>query len=366
MNKKGTSKKKFWLWGSLLLLFIVLGIGVYLFNQITAYQHISFGHITDEELGISEPIIESPQVEKNRTEQEVAEGEPSKWNNKIFNVALFGLDRRSAIQVGRSDSIMILTVDFKHNKIKLTSLMRDLEVPIDGHGSSKLNHAYAFGGPQLAIKTINQNFGTDIRDYVAVDFFTLEAIIDAMGGVPVDVKKNEVDMVNKYMDETARIQKKEPRYLKESGMQNLNGMQAVAYSRIRSVGNGDFERTERQRRVLAALIERVREQGVSSIPSLLMKVMPHVETTLSRSDILSLAFKYFSEGTMPLEQERFPIDGLWKAGRGAGGLWIIEVNINDLKKQIEKYIFEDIPPDISKETVEEGEGNRYSCYDSKV
>lgn len=343
-TKRYKRRKLFFIILAILVVANGIAIGTYIYKA-TNYDYVVFD-LTDEELGIETTTQATPPSSEPAppTEEEIAAEESVKWDDKIVNIALFGLDRRSTSDNSRSDSMMILTLDFKHHKVKLTSLMRDMEVAIDGHGRSKLNHAYAFGGAGLAVKTINQNFGTDIRDYVSVDFFTLEKIIDAIGGVSIEVKEAEIDMINKYMDETARIQGTKPVYLKIGGLQTLNGMQAVSYARIRYVGNGDFERTERQRKVLSAMIDKAKSQGVSEIPSMLMKVSPYVESTLTRSDILSIAYKYFTDGNMTLEQERFPIDGTWKAGTGSGGAWIMDVDAKELKKQIEDYIFNDVDP----------------------
>ncbi|MFF2532301.1 LCP family protein [Brevibacillus sp. NPDC058079] len=335
-------KERIWIVVVVLLLASIFA-GCYAINKLTAFQHVSLDR-SDEALGIEDQRNPIEETKPTPTKEEQVNDETNKWNGKIVNIALFGLDRRSSKEVARSDSIMILTIDFQHNKIKLTSLMRDMDVPIEGHGTSKLNHAYAYGGAKLAIKTINQNFGTDIRDYIAVDFFTLEKIIDSIGGVPINVKEKEIKLVNEYMNETSRIQNKKPTYLKSSGFQTLNGMQAVSYARIRYVGNGDFERTERQRTVLMAMINKAKEQGVSAVPSLLLEVTPYVETTLERSDILSLAYKYFKEGDMQIEQERFPLDGTWKSGRNRSGGWVMDVDMTKMKEVIRNYIYRDIDP----------------------
>jgi LCP family protein required for cell wall assembly len=347
-KEKNSKKKKTWIGLCVLITITILITGVFTVNSIFSYNHVSIDK-SDEALGINtmQDIPQEtvpPMTPKPLTQDEIAEKESIKWNGQIINIALFGLDRRSSKEVGRSDSMMILTVDFQNNKIKLTSLMRDLDVPIENHGTSKLNHAYAYGGAELAIKTINQNFGTDIRNYVAVDFFTLEKVIDAIDGIKIDVKEKEIDMINKYIDETARIQNKKPTYLTTSGRQSLNGMQAVSYARIRYVGNGDFERTERQRNVLTEMIEKVRSEGSSAIPSLLLKVTPNIETSLDHSDILSMAYNYFKVGSMKTEQERFPIDGSWKAGRNKSGGWVMEVDMDEMKSKIQSYIYKDIDP----------------------
>lgn len=331
-NEKGKRKRAMVI-GFLVCLVIALGTGVYLWHKATNYQHVTIQK-SDKALGITSS------QSKSQTEEETAK------RNDIVNIALFGVDRREKGERGRSDAMMIATVDFKHDKLKLTSLMRDMYVPIEGHGNDKLNSAYAFGGAELAIKTINQNFGTDIRDYVTVDFFTLEKIIDSLGGVMIEVKPEEVAMLNDQMKETARIEKKPIIPVSTAGYQQLNGMQAVSYSRIRHVGNGDFERTERQRLVLASLMETVKQQGKSAIPQLLFDVTPELETSLSQSTLLSLSYEYYKHQPMPLEQQRFPMDGQWKAGWTKNRAWIMEADVAQIKEELTKYVYEDQLPTL--------------------
>lgn len=310
--------------------FIVFGsIFAYIWVQLSSYRHVTIDR-SNESLGITEPPPKPEKVAEQRRED-------------IIHIALFGVDRRSEKDLGRSDAMMIATIDFKHDKIKLSSLMRDIYVPIEEYGHTKLNHAYAYGGAELAIKTINQNFGTDIRDYVTVDFFTLEKIIDAIGGIELLVKEEEIEAINHFMEETARIQNKEVIPIVESGIQRLNGMQAVSFARIRSVGNGDFERTDRQRQVLSAILQEVKRQGSSAIPSLLLKISPHIETSLDQGTILSLGYEYFKHQPMELEQQRFPLDDEWQSMR-INGVWYMDANIEELREKIQAYLYEDISP----------------------
>src|SRR5699024_9711213 len=145
-------------------------------------------------------------------------------DNKTMNIALFGLDKGQDGEGSRSDSIMIASVDKHHKKIKLTSIMRDTYVEIEDRGMDKIGHAYAFGGPELAMKTINQNFNMNIRDFVSIDFSGFQKIIDAIGGVEIDVKPNEVSHVK----------------IDGSGLQTLSGEQALAYSRLIKTDNVDY------------------------------------------------------------------------------------------------------------------------------
>lgn len=321
----------------LLVLLSVLGIMggcVYAtLNQITEVKIDK----SNEALGIEDIQDDITPIENTDKKSDEPKG---KNRNDIINIALFGLDRRNEKEVSRSDAIMILTVDFKHKKIKLSSIMRDTYVEIENYKAQKINHAYALGGAQLAIKTINQNFGTDIRHFASVDFFALEEIIDILGGVNLPIKKSEISNINTYIKEVATLSNKEPEYLTEEGEQVLNGLQAVAYARIRSVGNGDFERTERQRRVLTQLIATGQEKGISKIPELATKVLPLVETNFTKSEILEMAFDYFRNQPMTIEQKRFPIDNHYKTDMSTG-VWYIKADFEETKKDIYEFIYED-------------------------
>ena len=319
---------------SLLLGMIVIGGAGFLYvqNQI---NHVEIDK-SDEALGIKEQPKTSVTDKKDETESE----KPlDAYQDRIINIALFGVDRRSAGEEGRADATMILTVDFKHNKLKLSSLMRDMYVEIDGYNKTKFNHAYAYGGAPLAIKTINQNFDTDIRDYVTVDFFTLEKIIDEIGGIELEVKDEELPLINRHMQEVAKIQGEQGVELHRSGLQTLNGKQAVAYARIRYVGNGDFERTERQRRVLSQMVKKVEGLSKSELPGLVMQILPHVETSLDTNTIIDMGVKYLTEGIHEMEQDRFPRDGAWETLRINGG-WYMNVDMEQTTSDIAEFIYE--------------------------
>ncbi|MDM0773816.1 LCP family protein [Clostridium perfringens] len=165
----------------------------------------------------------------------------------ITNILLLSSDARPGEDVSRSDSIMILTIDNINKKLKVTSLMRDMLVKIDGHGEEKLNHAFAYGGPTKTIETIQNNFGIKLNNYVIVDFSAFVKVIDAINGIEVTVKDYELDELNKYILDGGGS---EEDLLPSPGTYNLNGYQALSYARIRKVGNGEYERTERQRAVL--------------------------------------------------------------------------------------------------------------------
>jgi polyisoprenyl-teichoic acid--peptidoglycan teichoic acid transferase len=277
----------------------------------------------------------------NEAQQKIEQEDP---NNQIVNIALFGVDRRSQNEASRSDSLMIATIDKKHKKIKISSIMRDSYVDVPGHGKTKITHAYAYGGAQLAIRTLNENFQLNIKDYITVDFFSLEKIINALGGVQINVTKEELSLINEYVTETAAIEKVTPPVLPKAGLQKLNGMQAVAYSRIRHTAGGDYERTERQRTVLTALFNKVQEGGVTKYPSIVSTVLPFTETSIDKLDMISMGTSVLTSGTKTLDQERFPLDNQGK-GQTINDIWYLVFNIKTTADQIHKYIYDDIKPE---------------------
>ncbi|AUM88661.1 LytR family transcriptional regulator [Clostridium botulinum] len=265
------------------------------------------------------------------------------YGDDVINIAFFGLDRRKKEEPSRSDAVMILSLDKKHKKVKLSSIMRDSYVDIEGHGKTKLNHAYAYGGPELAIKTINSNFKLNIRDFVAVDFYGLEKIIDTVGGVEIPVRSDEIKYINSYMQGTAKVENKAVQEVQNPGLQNLNGMQAVAYARIRYTSGGDYERTERQRTVLTAIMNKIKKLGPTEFPKVVSVLITNVESSLSSTEIIKMGTSAFALGIDNVEQQRFPLDNYCE-GKLIDGIYYLLFNEEKTIDQMYKYIFEDIKP----------------------
>lgn len=258
---------------------------------------------------------------------------------KIINVALFGIDATDG-SVGRSDATMVATLDPIHDKLKLTSFMRDSYVYIDGHGQDKLNHAYAFGGPELAIKTLNENFGLNIEDFITVNFSSLPIIIDKLDGVDIEITNEELNYINSYISDINSKDGTSSPGIYSAGVQHLNGVQALAYSRIRYTAGGDYKRTERQRTVLNALFKKISSTSPASFNSLLNEILPLVQTSLSSTEILSMGTKVLSIGNN-LEQDRFPRDE-YAQGAMIDGVSYITFDIETTREQVRNYIFNDI------------------------
>ncbi|WP_066890563.1 LCP family protein [Clostridium nigeriense] len=280
-------------------------------------------------------------VKLNQDNLGIIEDEFKDYNNasKIKNIALFGVDATDG-EAGRSDSIMVATLDPVHNKLKLTSIMRDSYVNIDGYGDDKINHAYAYGGPELAIKTINENFGLNIQEFVSVNFSSLPIIINILGGVDIEITNEELEYINSYINDINKKDGTNSPHITSAGVQHLDGTQALAYSRIRYTSGGDYKRTERQRTVLAALFNKITSTSIASYNSLLNEVLPYVQTNLNAGDILSLGTKVLSIGNN-LEQDRFPRDG-YSEGAMINGTYYLTFDRETAKQQMRDYIFNDI------------------------
>lgn len=305
---KKRSKVVLWILGVVISILLVTIGGIYsygnhLFNKIEKIE------IDKSDVGIKDEVEEKL----------------SAYSDSVINIALFGIDAEDG-GVGRSDSIIIATIDTTHKKLKLTSIMRDSYVTIEGHGDDKINHAYAFGGPQLAIKTLNENFDLNIDDFVAVNFTTLPKIIDMLGGVTIDITSEEVSHIPG---------------IDTAGTYTLTGEQALAYSRIRYASGGDYVRTDRQRTVLSKVFEKILSINFTQYPSLLSEILPMVQTNLDYSEILNLGNEVLKMGVTTLEQERFPRDGYCE-GKMIDKIYYLTFDKENTVQQLHDYIFEDI------------------------
>ena len=231
----------------------------------------------------------------------------------VKNILLIGTDARSSDEDGRSDSMIVLSINTKKNRIVMTSILRDSYVEIPGHGSNRINSAYSYGQEDLLIQTIEQNFKIPIDSYVKVDFFSFIDIVDAVGGVEIDVSEEEKEWVNAYLNETNELLGKEfgDGYLTSAGVQTLSGKQALSYARIRYIGT-DFQRTERQREIITAVVDKVKSAGPSAITKIMDSVMPNVKTNMKHSELTLLVMKALTYVGFDMEQIHIPVDGTWK------------------------------------------------------
>ena len=239
-----------------------------------------------------------------------------KMEKGITNILLCGTDARPGETSSRTDSMMILTIDNKNKNLKLTSLARDTYVSTSEYGDIKLTEANAYGGINLLIEAIEQNFELDIQDYVIVDFYSFMDIVNTLGGITVDIKDNEISELNKFIPETYKFNtsnnKGEIKYIKESGVQKINGYQALAYCRIRKGGSGGaLERDRRQREVIQGMLDGISELSFIEYPKLVNTILPYVKTNMKPNRIIGIGSQVLKMGNLDINQMEFPItDGV--------------------------------------------------------
>ena len=206
----------------------------------------------------------------------------------VMNIALFGIDQKKG-SVGRSDAMLILSIDKDHNTIKLTSIARDSLVPIDGHGEEKLTHAWAYGHAKLALKTINQNYGMNITEYAYINFNEFIDAVDYLGGVYLELTPAEQAHLNQTImrRECENHYGYEPPLIPGDGRQLLNGVQALQFARNRTDGDGN--RTTRHQEVLTAVYERVKSQPLTKLPATISRMLRLCHTSLDSDTLTDLA-----------------------------------------------------------------------------
>lgn len=207
------------------------------------------------------------------------------------NIALLAVDSRNVkTNTGsRSDGIIILSINEKTKEAKLASIYRDTYMEVDGHGLTKVTHAYAYGGPSLTVGTLNKNLDLNISEFATVNFEGVANMIDAMGGIEIDVKQEELKQMNKYIKDTSKNTGISSSLLSHAGKQNLNGVQAVTYGRIRKLAGGDYKRTERMRTVIMTAFEKAKTMNITTLNKMIDEILPKVQTNISSTELVSLA-----------------------------------------------------------------------------
>lgn len=323
----------------ILIILAIVGGGTFLFinSKLSKVNGVNISK-KPSDLGINSQNFDDASIDKNYT-----------------NILLLGVDSRDPkVDPGLTDSIMILSIDKAHKKVKLTSLMRDMLIDnIQGEGATagtnkdRINVIYKQGGGgqaggQYAIKAINSNFDMNIKDYIKVDFGDFDKIVDAVGGVDIDISEDEVKVANNYIKEVAGLEGiTNPPYLTHGGLQHLNGIQALGYCRIRYVGDEDFQRTERQRTVLTAVFKKLSTLGITEASSMLDTILPNIETSLSSTDMLSDASYVILNKINTIDQFRLPED---KPGYNystyINGTYFLGWNKAANNADLHKFIFE--------------------------
>ena len=310
-------------------------------------------------------VLKADNIQKIKVDEEniVTKVNENVENNESLkgyrNIALFGVDSREG-DLGkgtRSDSIIIASINEETGEIKLCSVYRDTYLNLSNDSYNKCNSAYAKGGPEQAIIMLNMNLDLNITDYVTIGFDGLTDVIDALGGVYVDVSEAEIPHLNNYQismvgttsdgQTFTATEGKDYTAVTTAGYQKLNGLQATAYCRIRHVGN-DFERAERQREVLAAVMDQAQKASVSDLNKILDEVLPHVATSLDVDEMVGMladVTKYNITGS-----DGFPFESNRATGKvGSKGRCVIPNNLAQNVVMLHEFLFDEADYTVSKE-----------------
>lgn len=277
-KKKVTSrqrrKRMFILFVIEIVVISILLVGVFLMSKFNLMDHVD--------------------LDDNKIRNEALSQDTQDLMDDYTDIALFGLDNRETgnYSWGNSDVIMIVSINNKTNELSMVSVYRDTYLDVSAKGQeskfNKANSAFNRGGAEQSVFMLNNNLDLDIDDYVAFDFQAVSDAIDVLGGVEIDITEAEVKYINDYIDSTNDILDKSSRKLSGPGKHTLDGVQAVAYTRIRYTAGGDFKRAERQRTVIAAALNKAKTCDLKTLNKLVDVVFPEIETSMSAATMLQM------------------------------------------------------------------------------
>ncbi|MFR4002981.1 MAG: LCP family protein [Romboutsia timonensis] len=229
----------------------------------------------------------------------------------ITNILLVGTDGKYIEKWNRSDSMMVVTIDSKNKDIRISSIARDTYVDIPGYSTEKLTHAYAYEGIDLLKEVFKVNFNLDIDKYIAVNFVSFMDIMDELGGVEVNVEEKDIKEINKYIDACYGYYKnkdeKDKEYITKSGVQRLNGYQALAFSRIRYTDSA-FARDNRHREVAESVYKEFAQKGVETYKKCAEIILNNTKTNISPIEMMNLAYTVLKINDKDIDQFQFPLE----------------------------------------------------------
>lgn len=270
----------------------------------------------------------------------------------VQNIMLFGADNHAEDENGRSDSMILLSIDKKHHKLKQTSFLRDLYLTIPGYDEDRLNAAYSYGGAALAVETIEYNFGIKIDNYAMVDFSNFTAIIDAMGGIDLELTADEIDYINWQCWKNKQVETRHELniddytfYENDNGDEvakvHLNGRQALWYARDRDSAGSDFDRTSRQRIVINTIFAQLKSSNPFTLMRVLYEIAPLITTDMSKGNVISLGMGLISY--LGYEREELSIPGSDNfSNTWVGDAQVLTIDDMDYEKErLYQFVFEE-------------------------
>lgn len=351
MPEKGAKKKKRKTWiialvSTVLVLGVVAGAGYGVFHHyfnlmgrlesqapIAPDETVENLPEEDEEIPSLPPASEE-EIEKLEDELqnnlEQMEANSDLYKTDAFNLLLVGVDSRSDSMSGRSDCMIIVSINKKTKQVAMTSFLRDIYCSVPGHGNTRLNHSYAYGGTQLLKDTIKANFGISVDRCLVVNFYFVMDFVNAIGGIDLDLTADEIGVMNISLKGQNRLlgQPAGTDILSkdDAGTFHVNGNQALAYARVRYIGT-DFARTGRQRTVIIKCLDKAKKMGLGDINSLAEKFLPRVRTDLTEGDCATLLLMALNLSDYEMKTMAIPVDGSWNYAN-IRGMSVLTIDFN--------------------------------------
>lgn len=338
-------KKRIPLWGKILIVLasvlLVAGVGGYI---VIDYYYTQMNIDDGEEVERGEEYFDVDENTENLKEIDPSaiqldSATEAEKKAEVINVLICGEEAIHDSR-GRTDSIMIATINQKDNKLRLTSIMRDTYVKIPGFQDNKINAAYHNGGMKTLMETIKVNFGISVDGYVLVNFDSFQEIIDAIGGVDIELSAEEAA----YLNTTNYISERGNRRL-SAGINHMNGNQALGYSRVRYVSkdgqSGDFARTLRHRTVMTAIYKKMMQKSTLEIVAMIPDILPILTTNIEKSDIVSylMAGIAVRDKNPKLKTLNVPVEGGYKISRVRGMSVVLASPLDKNVEEMQKFIY---------------------------
>lgn len=343
-KKKGRAKRI--LCGFMSVILLICGSGMlYYYSLLNSLNYKELGNTASNNTDATTATI--PELESSYADGELLQ------NSKVLNVMLFGEDNSGSDQYGRSDTMIMLSIDNIHKKLKMTSFQRDTYVYIPGYGYNKINASYTYGGPTLSIQTIEANFGIKIDRYAVVDFSSFKKIIDTLGGVDIELTQDEIEYINyqmyknKQSDQWSTI-------TDSPGIVHLNGQEALWYARNRGLSIGedgneigidgdDWSRTSKQRKLLETIFESMKDADLGQIVSIVSSVGPLVTTNFKKDEITALVSHSLTYLDYDIVQFYIPSGDNWGYDNNTSAGSVIKIkDMETQRMDFAKFVYEDL------------------------
>lgn len=337
---------------------LVAGLGVYigfkiyigkmnLVNEAALLEPIET--VSLEELDEVDPDTEledAPKVEVETLEEVIRKNMeeysiPIKSDKDVLNILLIGSDTRTSGKSGRSDAMIVVSVNKNTKKIVATSLLRDIYLQIPGASNNRINASFAYGGADLLMETIENNFKIEIDRYVSIDFYAFMKVVDIVGGINAQVTEKDIPIMNNYIKGLNVLTGAEEStdMITDSGNLSLNGLQSLAYVRNRYIGT-DFARTTKQREVLEKVFNKVKNSNIMELNQILNAVLPEITTNLKEGELFSLILNIPSYSKYNLEQFSVPAEGTYRFLR-IRGMDVIGIDFDENIAKLQEIIYDE-------------------------